>query len=169
MTRGWPNFNEGAFLTVFGDGRLHHALDAVAAQPAVVADAFDFQQAPTDVPANLLQVGQVRQSLVHVEVVGVAEDPFRPAAASFLEVLFQIEILVLNVQAGVHPFLDDPRAKLAGELLGHHAVKNQLHPVGPSQVQVVANDLLEESRPRSGRSKICARLTSICQMDSAQS
>ena len=31
------------FLTVVGDGRLHHALDAVAAQAAVMADAFDFQ------------------------------------------------------------------------------------------------------------------------------
>ena len=30
-------------LTVFGNGRLHHALDAVAAQAAVMADAFDLQ------------------------------------------------------------------------------------------------------------------------------
>jgi hypothetical protein len=36
---------------------LHHALDAVAAQAAVLADAFDFQQAPIDFPANLLQIG----------------------------------------------------------------------------------------------------------------
>jgi len=28
-------------FTVLGDGRLQHALDAVAAQAAVVADAFD--------------------------------------------------------------------------------------------------------------------------------
>ena len=30
-------------FTVLSDGRLHHTLDAVAAQAAVVADAFDFQ------------------------------------------------------------------------------------------------------------------------------
>src|ERR1017187_1364665 len=79
MTRGWPNFNDGAFspssvtvgcrqhptcsatelqrrrlLTVLGDGRLHYTLDAVAAQAAVMADTFDFQQAPIDLPANLL-------------------------------------------------------------------------------------------------------------------
>jgi hypothetical protein len=41
-------------LTIFVDGRLHHALDAVATQAAVVADAFDFQQAPIDLPAQLL-------------------------------------------------------------------------------------------------------------------
>jgi hypothetical protein len=33
---------------------LHNTLDAVAAQAAVVADAFDFQQAPIDLPANFL-------------------------------------------------------------------------------------------------------------------
>jgi hypothetical protein len=31
------------FFTVVGDCRLHHSLDAVAAQAAVMADAFDFQ------------------------------------------------------------------------------------------------------------------------------
>ena len=36
------------FLTIIGDGGLHHALDAVAAQSAVMADTFDFQQAPID-------------------------------------------------------------------------------------------------------------------------
>jgi hypothetical protein len=46
-------------LTVFGNGRLHHALDAVAAQPTVVADAFDLQQAPVDLTADFLQVGQI--------------------------------------------------------------------------------------------------------------
>jgi hypothetical protein len=38
------------FFTVVGDGRLHHSLDAVAAQATVVADTFDFQQASIDLP-----------------------------------------------------------------------------------------------------------------------
>src|SRR5579872_5973617 len=56
ITCGWPNFNPGAFLPAFGDGRLHHFLDAVAAHATVVADTFDFQQAPIDLAAELLQV-----------------------------------------------------------------------------------------------------------------
>src|SRR5216683_2462472 len=36
------------FLTVLCDGRLHHSLNAVAAQAAVVADAFDLKPAPID-------------------------------------------------------------------------------------------------------------------------
>jgi hypothetical protein len=35
-----------------GHGRLHHSLDAVAAQTTVVADAFDFQQAPFDLSSE---------------------------------------------------------------------------------------------------------------------
>jgi hypothetical protein len=38
---------------------LHHSLDAVAAQATIVADTFDFQQAPIDLPADLLQVQQI--------------------------------------------------------------------------------------------------------------
>jgi hypothetical protein len=57
--RGWNTAfpepsDEWRLVTVLSDGRLHHSLDAVAAQAAVVADAFDFQQAPIDLPANLL-------------------------------------------------------------------------------------------------------------------
>jgi len=48
------------FFTLVGDGRLHHSLDAVAAQSAVVADAFDFQQTPVDFPADLIEIGQIR-------------------------------------------------------------------------------------------------------------
>src|SRR5207249_4133081 len=83
------------FLTVCGDGRLHHALDAVAAQAAVVADALDFQQAPVDFTADLLQVGQIGQTLVYAKVIGVAECSFGPASPAFLDVLFQVEVFVI--------------------------------------------------------------------------
>ncbi len=43
-----PKLQCRRFLTVFGYGRVHHSLDAVAAQTAVVADAFDFQERPVD-------------------------------------------------------------------------------------------------------------------------
>ena len=56
---GLAELQSRRLLTVFGDGRLHHTLDAVAAQAAVMADAFDFQQAPVDFSADLLQIGQV--------------------------------------------------------------------------------------------------------------
>jgi hypothetical protein len=122
-------------------------LDAVAAQAAVVADAFDFQQTPVDLPPNLLQVRQVGQSLVHSKVLRVAEGSFCPAAAPFLEVLLQVEVLVVDVQTGMHAILDHPRPKLAGRFLRYHTVEDQLHPVGPPQVQIVTNDFFEKLTP----------------------
>ena len=55
ITRGCPNFSAGDFLP--SAGWLHHALDAVAAQPAVLAAAFDFEQSPVDLAADFRQVG----------------------------------------------------------------------------------------------------------------
>jgi hypothetical protein len=40
---GLAELQSRSFLTVVGNGRLHHGLDAVAAQAAIVADAFDLQ------------------------------------------------------------------------------------------------------------------------------
>lgn len=140
MTRGCPNFND----TVLGDGRLHHPLDAVAAQATVVAHAFDFQQAPIDLVADLAQVRQIAQAFVDPEVVRVSERAFGSASPPLLEILFQVEVLVLDVQAGMHPVLDHPRAERPRRLLGHHPIEDQLHPVGPPQIQVVANDFFEE-------------------------
>jgi len=53
---GAPDFRS---LPFSGSQQLHHALDAVAAQAAVMADALDLQQAPVDFPTDLLQVGQI--------------------------------------------------------------------------------------------------------------
>ena len=61
---GLAELQSRRLFAVFGDGRLHHSLDAVAAQAAVVADAFDFQQAPIDLPADFLQVRQIGQAFV---------------------------------------------------------------------------------------------------------
>jgi hypothetical protein len=77
------------FLTVFCDGRLHHSLDAVAAQTAVMADAFDIQQTPIDLPPQFLRIRQVGQTLVDSKIVRVPKRAFGPAAAPFFEVLLQ--------------------------------------------------------------------------------
>jgi hypothetical protein len=63
------------------------------AHAAVVADAFDFQRAPIDFPADLLQVRQIGQAFVHAKVVGIAERPFRPAARPSLKYCFKSKFL----------------------------------------------------------------------------
>ena len=81
---GLAEFQCRRFLTILGDGGLHHALDAVAAQAAIVADAFDFQQAPIDLPPDLLQVRQIGQAFVHSKVVRVAESSFPSGSRALL-------------------------------------------------------------------------------------
>jgi hypothetical protein len=46
--------------------------------------------------------------------------------------------------AWVDAILNHPRTELAWRLLGHYPVEDQLHPVRPAQIQVVADDLFEE-------------------------
>jgi hypothetical protein len=58
---------------------LHHALDAVSAQAAVV-DAFDFEQSPVDLTADFRQTGQVGQSFVDSKILRIRERAFRPTA-----------------------------------------------------------------------------------------
>src|SRR5208283_1003077 len=93
---------------------------------------------------------QIRQAFVYSKIVRVPESSFRPAAASFFEVLLQIEVLVVDVQARMHTLLDHTRLKLAGRLLRHYPIKDQLHTVRSPQIQIVANDLFEELAPTQG-------------------
>ena len=73
-----------------------------------MAHLFDFQQSPVDVAAQALQIAQVGQAFVHFKILGIAEDAFGEQAAPFLEGLFQVKLLVLDVQAGMDPLLHDP-------------------------------------------------------------
>jgi hypothetical protein len=102
------------------------------------------------VKADLPQGGEVGQPAPEVEVPGVVHRQFGPQAAPFrrraeaLEVLFEIAVLVADAQRGHHALGDHARAKAPRRLPGHPAIKDQLHPVGPTQIQVLANEILEQ-------------------------
>jgi hypothetical protein len=46
--------------------------------------------------------------------------------------------------------LDHTRPEFAGGLLRHHPIENQLHPIRPPQIQIVANNLFEKLAPAQG-------------------
>ncbi len=50
----------------------------------------------------------------------------------------------------MHTVLDHAGPKLAGSFLRHHPIEDQLHPVRPPQIQVVAYDFFEELTPAQG-------------------
>jgi len=112
-------------LTVVGDGRLHHPLDAVGGQTRVLADTLDLEEAPVtarpvrpapetsaaaggagqlvDVATELLEVGEVRQTFVEGEAARIAERGLGSQPAAFLEVLLQVGAAVLDVELGRTP------------------------------------------------------------------
>ena len=112
-----------------------------------MAHPFDFQKSPVDVAAQALQIGQVGQAFVHFKILGIAEDAFGAQAVPFLERLFQVKLLVLDVQAGMDPLLHDPGAKGARHRLRDPAVKEELQAMGPARVQVLTHHLFKEFSP----------------------
>ena len=56
--------------------------------------------------------------------------------------------LVIDVQRRGHAFGQHARAKTARRSLGHAPLEDQLHLIGPAQVQVLADDFLEEDAAR---------------------
>src|SRR5882672_7832455 len=54
------------------------------------------------------------------------------------------------MQAGMYPILNHACTKFARRFLRHYPIKDQLYAVRPAQIQVVANDLLEELAPFQG-------------------
>lgn len=82
------------------------------------------------------------------EIFGIAEGTLRTQAPAFFEVLLQIKVLVLDVQAGdVLPLGSRGCEKRAGRGLRHPAVEDQLQAIRPAQVQIVAHHLFEEFAP----------------------
>src|SRR5438270_3930592 len=77
--------------------------------------------------------------------------PFGPATTTFFEVLLQIEVLVIDMQARMHAVLNHPGTKLSRRSLRHHAVKNQLHAVRAPRSRLSRMTSSKNSRPRNGR------------------
>jgi hypothetical protein len=57
------------------------------------------------------------------------------------------------MQRGLHPSLQHLGTKLTGGIAIDPAAKDELHPIGPSQIQVLPDDLLKEFTPPNGTVK----------------
>jgi hypothetical protein len=110
-------------------------------------------------------VRQVLERLAHPEIQGVIDRAFGARGAAFLEVLLQIEALVPDVEAGSDAVGEDAGGEFAGGAPGDGTLEDQLDAVGAAQVEVFADDFLEELTAMDGRSKTWVRENSICQME----
>ena len=82
-------------------------------------------------------------------------------------ILLDPGVLVVDVQRRNDAVGQDARAKPARRPLGDAALEDQLHLIGPAEVEVLADDFLEEDAARCGRSSTWVSENSACRIDTS--
>ncbi len=129
------------------DDGLGECVKVVVADQAVVAQIFDAQQASVGGKADLPQRGQIAKSPTDLEVIGVVDGSFRPERLAFFVVLLDARFLVVDVERRDDTFSEDPGAELAGRLPRDAAIEDQLHLIGPAEIEILAHHFFEEAAP----------------------
>jgi len=111
---------------------------------AIMADSLDVQETSVGRKAHYPQGGQVVQPLADAKVPGVVDGGLGAESAALLVILLNAGALIVQVERGGDTLGDHPGPELPRGSLSHPAGKDQLHLVGPSQVQVLADHLLKE-------------------------
>ena len=81
------------------DGEPLQPVQGVLGEHAVVTDAFGFEELPVDAFPEVAVERQVVDGLADVEVLRVVDRGLRPAGVLFFEILFDVRVLVLDVEA----------------------------------------------------------------------
>ena len=150
QTRGSPSRRPATRvpLAVMTGGELG---DGGLAVGGVVADFLDVRETPGGREAGCPQRGQVVQPFADAEVARVVDRGFRPERFSFLVVLLDLGVLVVDVQRRDHALGQDPGAESARRgprsLADDPPGEDEPGLVRAADVQVVADDLLEEDPP----------------------
>jgi len=131
------------------DDRALEAGEGLRPEAVVVADGFHFQDPPVGREADRAQLGQVVEEPPHLEVIGVVDGGFGPQRRTpfpALVILFEVGVFVVDVQGRDDPVGNDarPTSAVGGGLSLHLASKDQLHLFWSAQIDVLADDLLEE-------------------------
>ena len=137
----------GRALPGVGGRGFRDPRETLRRQQAILTDLFSLQQTLVDLDPQLTQIRPVGQVFAHIKVEGVVDRRLRAQRAILFEVLFHPRMLVREMQVGLDPVLNDPRAKATGGVAIHPSSKDHLHAVGTPQVQVLPNDLLKELTP----------------------
>ena len=135
-------------LRVDDDG-LGQGVEVVVADQAVVAQIFDAQQASVGGKADLPQGGEIVKSPTDLEVVGVVDRGFGPERLVFFVVLLDAGFFVVDVERGDDAFGQNPRAEYARGLPRDAAIENELHLIGPAEVEILAHDFFEQMAARA--------------------
>src|SRR6266568_721317 len=145
----------GGTLIVLQAGALQ-PIESVLGESAVVADPFQLQEPAVDASGDAAEVVQVLDGLGGPEVDGLIDCGLGPQRPPLLEVLLDVGVLECDVEAGVHAVGDHTGA--IAEVWFRCATaesdgKQQADTAGPSEVDVFADDFLEEVSTLGGSIK----------------
>src|SRR6266566_7580298 len=120
----------------------------------VVADAFGVQQAPAGGVADLGHGGQVSQLFADAEVARLVQRGLGAERPSIFQVLLHLGLLVVQVQVGASPAGDhlgpEGPGSAALAAAADLAAEDDVHLVRAADVDVVADELLEEDPAGQG-------------------
>src|SRR5712691_790835 len=136
--------------------RMLQAVERFGRQGAVVTDALGREEGAIHVIAQSPQRRQLVEAFGKAEVVRVVDRQLAPQAVPFFEVLLQMGMFVFDVETRLDAVRDDARPIAEGRGGGparESTGKEQSDPIGPAEVEVVANDGLEEVAPLHGAVK----------------
>jgi hypothetical protein len=124
--------------------RRGHRLESILTQDRIVAQLLDVQETSVGCKGQLPQAREIVERLADAEVAGVVDNQLCPQRGAFLEVLLEEGAFVIQLQAGDHVVGDEPGAEAGLGVVRNATVKDQLHVLGASEVDVVAQHLLKE-------------------------
>src|SRR6516165_4212899 len=140
----WIGKAQAGGTLVPGAHRFIDRLEGILAEDAVVAQAFDIEQAAVGRKADCTQLGQVVQPPADPEIVGVVDRRLGSQSPIFLVILLDPGVLVMDVQRRGHILRHHPRAKPGAGVAQYPAIKDELHLLWTAEVEVLPNHLLEE-------------------------
>src|SRR5258708_26634703 len=109
-----------------------------------MAQTFDFEQPAIGRKADLAQLRQVVQALADTEVVAVVDGRLGPQGPTFLVVLFDPRVLVIDVQGRSDVLGDDSGPELPRCPASDGAGEDPPALLWATQIEVLADHLLEE-------------------------
>ena len=122
-------------------------VETVLGEYAVVADTLDLEELVVDPIGGGAELVEVADGFSDVEVHRIVDRGFGSQSAAFLEVLLDVRVLVLDVQAGIDSVGDDTGAVAEARSWsapGQSRRKEQADACGAPQIEVVADDFFEE-------------------------
>ena len=148
MASPFSKFQRWDALPGLGDDRCQNVIEGGDSGDRITAESLNVKQTSVGFEADLPQGGQISQSFPNIEIACVVDRGFRPYGLSFLVILLDRGVLVISVQARGDAVGDNPGAEHSWcsvwAFADQPASEDQADLIGATNIEVVADDLLEE-------------------------